>query len=301
MNELKATNTLIENFIKNLDTNSIATRRTYDTALNKYVSYIQLNELDISSVETVKAYKQSLIANGYKVGTINSYLMAIKRLYSYLEDLGLCQNVAKNVKKLREANGFKKDSLTVDQVKNILNSIETSTLTGKRNKALMSLLVHTGLRTIEVNRACIGDIRNKGNKVVLYVQGKGHSEKDEYVYLSASVQNALNDYLKARKNINDNSPLFECTGNRATGTPLNTKSISRIVKGIFKQNGLVSERLTAHSTRHTACTIALLSGANLQEVQAMARHQNINTTMIYAHNLNRELNNAESKLASLID
>lgn len=165
----------------------------------------------------------------------------------------------------------------------------------------MCLLIYTGLRTIEVARAQVGDIRNKGNTIVLYVQGKGHTEKDSFVVLPETVQHAINDYLKARpETLTDESPLFACTGNRATNKPLHVKSISRIVKGIFKENGLISERLTAHSTRHTACTLALLSGASLQDVQQMARHQNINTTLIYSHNINRLANNAESKIADLL-
>ena len=300
MNTLQATNTIIENYINQLDTTSNATRNTYKWALNRYIEYTIENDLDVTKAETVKSYKQYLVENGYKVSTINSYLMVIKRLYSYLEDMNVCQNVAKNIKKLRENHEFKKDSLTVEQVRMILNSIDTNTVVGKRDKALMSLLIHTGLRTIEVNRACVGDIRTKGNKVVLYVQGKGHNEKDAYVYLTEAVQKTINEYLKTRTEVTNESPLFSGTGTRSKGA-LHVKSISRIVKNIYKQNGLVSERLTAHSTRHTACTLSLLSGASLQEVQEMARHQNINTTMIYAHNLNRDLNNAETKLASLID
>lgn len=302
MNNLtnNTTETLIESYIEELETTSIATINTYTNSINQYVRFIEENNLDGTSPEAVKNYKKYLIEN-YKTGTVNAYLMSVKRFYAYLEDKGVCKNIAKNVKKVRETIGFKKDALTVEQCRCILTSMDTTTLTGSRNKALFSLMVHTGLRTIEINRAVVGDIRNNGNNVVLFVQGKGHNEKNEYVVLCESVQEDLNVYFKMRTNVNGNSPLFECTGNRATGTALNTKSISRIIKGIYKENGLVSERLTAHSTRHTACTLSLLAGATLQETKAMARHQNINTTMIYAHNLNRSINNAESKIASLLD
>lgn len=302
MNNLtnNTTETLIESYIDQLDTTSTATINTYRNSINQYVRFIEENNLDATMTDAVKTYKKYLIEN-YKTGTVNAYLMSVKRFYAYLEEMEICKNIAKNVKKVREANGFKKDALTVEQCKHILASMDTTTLTGSRNKALFSLMVHTGLRTIEINRAVVGDIRNNGNNVVLYVQGKGHNEKDAYVVLCEAVQADLNAYLKMRTNVNDDSPLFECTGNRASGTALNTKSISRIIKGIYRENGLVSDRLTAHSTRHTACTLSLLGGATLQEVQAMARHQNINTTTIYAHNLNRSINNAESKITSLLD
>jgi integrase len=62
-----------------------------------------------------------------------------------------------------------------------------------------------------------------------------------------------------------------------------------------------SAKLTAHSLRHTAITLALVGGATVQQAQAMARHANINTTMIYAHNLERMDRAAEDALSGLLD
>lgn len=305
MNEIKRSDLnnlkkLKDEFKQSLDVCE-TTKRAYTGALDKYFNYLIEFNQDGSKAQTVIEYKHYLIDQGFKVSTVNSYIMAVKRFYSFMAETGACENVARKVRKEHETEDFKKDSLTIEQCKAVLGSMDTETLTGKRDYALMMLLLNTGLRTIEVSRAQIGDIRNKGNKTVLYIQGKGHTEKDNFVVLPGVVLEALNEYFKARDGmVKDESPLFECTGNRATGKPLHVKSISRIVKGIFKQNGLVSERLTAHSTRHTACTLALLGGASIQEVQQMARHQNINTTLIYAHNINRLESAPESKIASLL-
>ena len=59
------------------------------------------------------------------------------------------------------------------------------------------------------------------------------------------------------------------------------------------------ETETAHSLRHTAVTQALIAGQTLQEVQQFARHSNINTTLIYAHNLENEKNECSGKLADM--
>lgn len=306
MEQLSTTQTatdsqLINQFITELDTTSKCTMNSYKWSIQKYMRYIAVSNEDPKEAQTVRNYKKYLLESGMKVSTVNLYIAAVKRFYGFLEEHNLCENVAKKIKKERETKNFKKDALTLDQVKMILNSIDTSTLKGKRNRALFMLMVNTGLRTIEINRAVVGDIRNVGNKEVLYIQGKGHTEKDEFVVLNKAVQHSLNEYLAARKDVEDASPLFECTGNRASGTPLTTKSISHIIKGLFKENGLVSERLTAHSTRHTACTIALMNGADLQEVQQMARHTSINTTLIYSHNINRLEHSAEDVLDGLFN
>ena len=81
---------------------------------------------------------------------------------------------------------------------------------------------------------------------------------------------------------------------------MTARTVSRIAKTAMQGHGIDSPRLTAHSLRHTAVTLALLAGAPLQEVQAMARHRSINTTMIYAHNLNRMKAGAEHSIDELI-
>ena len=64
----------------------------------------------------------------------------------------------------------------------------------------------------------------------------------------------------------------------------------------MRKIGLNSDRLTAHSLRHTAITLALKGGATIQEAQALGRHANINTTLIYAHNIDRLTQAPERKI-----
>lgn len=81
---------------------------------------------------------------------------------------------------------------------------------------------------------------------------------------------------------------------------MSTRSISGIIKARLRSAGYDSERLTAHSLRHTAVTLSLLGGNSLQEVQQFARHSNIATTQIYAHNLDRAKNKCENTIANAI-
>ena len=70
-----------------------------------------------------------------------------------------------------------------------------------RDYALISLLMVCGLRTIEVERANIEDIRTIENMKVLFVQGKGRDEKAEYVKLPEQVYNALDKYINQEKTL----------------------------------------------------------------------------------------------------
>ncbi|MCV3755526.1 hypothetical protein OF390_05985 [Limosilactobacillus fermentum] len=80
----------------------------------------------------------------------------------------------------------------------MLETIPQDTLKGKRDYAMLALMLTMGLRTIEVSRANVGDIRTQGDAVVLYVQGKGHVDKDALVRMPNHVETAVRTYLKAR-------------------------------------------------------------------------------------------------------
>jgi integrase/recombinase XerC len=86
----------------------------------------------------------------------------------------------------------------------------------------------------------------------------------------------------------------------ASSRGLYTESISRIIKTHFRNVGMNSDRLTAHSLRHTAATLNLLNGGTLEETRQMMRHTSINTTMIYNHAIERAKNNSEKRTAFAI-
>ena len=119
---------------------------------------------------------------------------------------------------------------------------------------MLAMMFTMGLRTVEVIRANIEDIRTKGDTTVLYVQGKGHIEKDDLVRMPSHVELAIRRYLSARNAYETTDPLFASISNHNNQGRMTTRSIRRIVKSIFISVGFDSPRLTAHSTRHTAPT-----------------------------------------------
>ena len=185
-------------------------------------------------------------------------------------------------------------------MRSILSSIETESEQGLRDYAIIVLMVTGGLRTIEVSRANIEDISSIGDCTVLYVQGKGQDEKSDYIKILPEVEASLRAYLKTRDITDGKEPLFCSLSNNSKGQRLTTRTISAIVKKKLVAAGYNSERLTAHSLRHTAVTLSLIGGNSLQEAQEFARHSNIATTQIYAHNLERIKNKCEETIAKAI-
>jgi len=290
---------VLDDFISNLDA-SKNTKETYIKGVKVFMTWCDNNKIDEVTHATLIQFKNDLIKEEKKASTISMYVTALKKLYKYLEAKGF-KNIASDLKGAKQKRNYSKDPLTLEQAKELLNSIDRSTNEGKRNYALIHLLITTGLRTIEIERANVEDIRNVANSTVLYVMGKGRESKDEYVKLTYETLKAINEYLATRNIKSDKEPLFISLSDRTNGQRLKTRSIRDIIKKAYLKIGINNDKITSHSLRHTAITLSLLGGTPLQEVQQMARHSNINTTMIYAHNLKRIESNAEQNIQALLN
>lgn len=276
------------------------TVRTYRGSLKQWFLYLRQNQIGHPDSETVRQYRQELQNSGKKPTTVKNYIIAVKRFFEWTEEAGFYPNIAKYIKSGHLSKNFKKDYLTSSQAKKILDEIDRSTLKGKRDYAMLVTMLTMGLRTIEITRANIEDIRTKGDATVLYVQGKGHKEKDDLIRMPYHVETAIRDYLSVRNIANPSAPLFVSTSNHNHNGRMTTRSIRRIVKTAFISAGFNSPRLTAHSTRHTAATLSLLNGATLQQTQELLRHKNISTTEIYAHNIDATTNPAATDVEKAI-
>lgn len=290
---------LFGRFINYLDV-SQKTVETYTRALRQFMRWLEINSIKNPARDDIIRFRHE-IRGKLKPATVQIYIVAVRLFFNWTENEGLYPNIAGKIKGAKLSRNHKKDYLTSEQVKLILNKIERDTLKGMRDYAMMALMLTGGLRTIEVVRADIRDIRNVGNNTTLYIQGKGQEEKTEYIKIQPPVEAALRVYLSNCDNIySANTPLFKSISNQNYGERLTTRSVSGIVKTRLKNVGFDSETLTAHSLRHTAVTLSLLGGLSLEEVQQFARHANISTTQIYAHNLDRAENKCEEVIAGAI-
>jgi len=260
------------------------TIKAYTVALQNLFAYFQDHGITRPDTDDIIRYKAALETQ-YKPCTVSLYLTAARLFFRWTAQRGFFPNIADHVKGAKIDRNHKRDYLTAAQVKDVFNATDRDTLTGKRDFALLALMTAAGLRDIEVARANIEDMRPAGENTVLYLQGKGHDEKADCVTIPAEVERAIRDYLTARGEAAPTAPLFVSASNNGKGDRLTTRSISRIVKGHFTAAGFNSDRLTAHSLRHTAITLSLLAGRTAQETQTFARHKDISTTMIYAHNI----------------
>lgn len=287
---------LIERFIASIDAKNNS-KNTYKRQIKPFFDWISerysFDRLHQMTQQDIFAYKESLVRNGKSAYTVSGYLTAARKFFEWLESNKIFPNIAKSVKGLKKPKGFRKDCLTVDQIRMALASFDTETPDGLRDYAIFNLLVRTGLRTVEIARANVGDLRQEGGEAILQIQGKGRDSKDDFVLLVDETLRPLRRYLASRGALNEKDPLFSSTSNRTKGEPLKERTISWIIKETLRRIDIDDSRLTAHSLRHTAVSLSIKNGASLTQAQAMARHSDPKTTMIYFHNHERIKSGAE--------
>ena len=291
-------NTLLERFVQFVDVSQVSLR-SYISGVKAFLKYTSDNGITNPTRDTVLAYKKEL-AKSKSASTIALYLSALRRFFSWCQSEGIFADITAGIKSPHIDTGHKKDCFTANQLKTIIGGIERNSLKGKRDYALFCLISATGLRTVEVVRADIRDIRTVQGETCLFVMGKGKSSKSQFVKLSGHVLQAIRAYLEMRGAVEDDSPLFASLSHRNYGGRMTTYSISRICKSAMRHAGFNNSRLTAHSLRHTAITLALIAGISIQEVSQFARHSSINITMIYAHDVERLKSKCENAISEAI-
>lgn len=243
-----------------------------------------------------------------KPNTTAQYLRSVSQFFKWAAVNNLYPDIAANIHAPKiDHSAHKKEALTAPEVLRIEKSIERTaqektqaaqeaqkdtagriqrtTEQGKRLFAMYLLTVNAGLRTIEISRANIKDLETKNGQTFIYIWGKGHTEPDQKKPIAPEVAAAIRDYINSRSDRpTGSSPLFVSTGNRSGGKRIAPTTISTMLKKAMQAAGFNSERLTAHSLRHTAGTAVQEITGNLYATQKYMRHSNPATTEIYLHN-----------------
>jgi site-specific recombinase XerD len=164
-------------------------------------------------------------------------------------------------------------AVPAEQVAALLTSCDRTTQVGRRDAAILTVLVRLGLRVGEVARLRLADIDWRAGELV--VTGKG--PRSERLPLPTDVGEAIVSYLAARPRT-DVREVFLCAC--APYRPMSRGAVTNVVARAARRAGLGV--MHAHRLRHSAATAMLNAGASLQEIGLVLRHRDALTTSLYA-------------------
>lgn len=224
----------------------------------------------------------------YVYSTITGKIGAIRWYFRYLTDnQEYLFNPADVLEYPQKSVRLMGDIPSVNEIGQILDSINTANMVGKRRKAILELFYSTGIRANELLNLDIYDVDLK-RKTIFIRAGKGN--KDRMVPFGQKAEIALKDYIEnVRKylaKLRNEKKLFLSMW----GTRLKYKELLLVMPR--RKNG---KRLKAHSLRH-ACAIGMLrNGADIRYIQELLGHSSITTTQIYTRILPTHIQEVHAK------
>lgn len=283
---------LIKNFLDYIDV-SDKTVHEYGVGIKSFIAYCNENNITDVSRQDVINFRESLKKDGKKATTINLYLSSIKSFFKWLEYAEVYKNITSNVKSFRIERSHSREAFTLDEVKTILNNCQND-----KEKIMVLLAINCGLRCNEICNIKLDDFQIKEGKNCLYVLGKARQGlKQDFVVVDDRTFQSIKDYVN-QNNIKDY--LFTSESNHNKGGMVTPKTLRLMFNNILERCGLKDSKHTFHSTRHTNATLSIQNGVDIREVSQNLRHKNINTTMIYLHDIEAINNKCSSVVSNLI-
>jgi integrase/recombinase XerC len=292
-------------FIAACEQKSRETQRIYHRALQEFLTFFVRDGRFLFRVRDVERYRRYLVRiRQLKPASVATYMTALRRFCQYLVERGVLQrNPARRVPGARRPQQHSRMFLTVEELRKLLESIETNTLQGLRDRALVLMMLGCACSEHELARATVGDIRRRGRLRFIYVQGKGKQAKDEPVPIPPKVWEALEAYLKARGATDPDEPLFLSHSPRSRGRGLSVRGIRETVNERLTAAGVKRGRhlrLTPFSLRHTAGLLMAESGASVEELMQRMRLRWRPTALLYYRQKGRLGSSAAPELQELV-
>ena len=234
--------------------------------------------LDVAVPGDIEAYLAWRFANKIQPRSAARYTSTLKRFYRYLVRENLIANdPTVNLDSPKLPRALPK-TLTETDVERLLDSADTRTPAGLRDRAMLETLYATGLRVSELVGLKLTALNLSDG--VLRVTGKGN--KDRLVPLGEEAVGWLKRYLETGRPMLLNKQLSDAVFVTARGDGMTRQAFWYLIKRHARAAG-IERALSPHTLRHAFATHLLNHGADLRVVQMLLGHSDISTTQIYTH------------------
>ena len=276
---------------RGLSLNSIM---SYENDIISLKNYILDNKIKESPIECTPDTVNSFIYNSSKKNSPRSQARKISGLKSFFKFLVfegyLKSSPMSNIESPKLGRKLP-DILNVEEISQMISSINIKEKFGQRNKTIIEILYGTGIRVSELIELKISNIFFKEN--LIRVLGKG--DKERFVPIGLKAKKSIIDYInndrkyqKIEESSNDILILSKY------GKKITRHMIFTLIKNISKKSG-ITKKISPHTFRHSFASHLLKNGADLRTIQLILGHENITTTEIYTHLDSKHLLNVMKK------
>jgi len=268
------------------------TLRNYASDLEQFYDYLapahpqtgKRQEPDIQQIDhlTIREWLATLHSARKKKTSVARKLAALRTFFQFLVREGVVElNPAKLVSTPRREKKLTKH-LSVEDAIRFIETPDTETDLGKRDRAMLELTYATGVRVSELTKLDLGDLDFKNN--LIRVTGK--RRKERIVPFGDPAHEALKSYLNVRDKFLLSAPVSERDEDALflnyQGARITTRSVGRMVEKYIRICAGMHD-ISPHALRHSFATHLLDSGADLRDIQELLGHARLSTTAIYTH------------------
>ena len=268
---------------------SAHTLRNYMSDLEQFYDYLcpvdsngNRRHVEIRQIDhiTIREYLATLYRDKKKKTSIARKLATLRTFFKFLcREQVVEMNPARLVSSPRLEKKLPK-VLSVDDVIRFIETPDTETVLGKRDRAILELLYGTGIRVAELAGINLDDIDFKNESIRV----RGKRRKERIVPFGSKAKEALQAYLGVRGELLVEAPedqrdpmaLFM----NYQGTRITTRSVGRMIDKYVTECAMAHD-ISPHSLRHSFATHLLSAGADLRAIQELLGHARLSTTQIY--------------------
>ncbi|HZJ99385.1 MAG TPA: tyrosine-type recombinase/integrase [Tissierellaceae bacterium] len=246
------------------------TIENYGRVLGRFSRYMRRNVEDVSSMD-IRMYLANYMKTGVKSATIANATDILRGFYNWLHAEGYVEKNPMTLIKTIKVESRLREPLTYEEMERLRLGCKTP-----RQKTLLEFTYSSMARLSEIISVNISDINWHEKK--LNIIGKGNKERT--IYFNARAKIYMQKYLESR---DDDCPALFVT-ERKPIRRVSDRAIQREIDKIQEQSGL-QKNVHIHLLRHTGATHMYLRGASIEFLQEILGHESVDTTKIYIHNI----------------
>lgn len=266
---------------KNLSSNSV---EAYIRDVTVFENFI-LRQYDVLPAEVepymIERFLTHLFERKHTKTSQARELSGVRSFFNYLLSIDKIETSPVEFISAPKAQRHLPEVLSVEEVERLIGSVDTTTVKGRRDRAMLELMYSCGLRVSEVISLRLTDLFfGEG-----YIRVMGKGSKQRLVPVGSVAQEYVMQYLEDRSQM-DNAAEASGGGqilflNNRRGK-LSRVMVFTIIRQAAQYAG-IDKTISPHTLRHSFATHLLAGGANIRQVQDLLGHQNITTTEIYTH------------------